>query len=72
MEQVVSPYRNSVCRSSRVRKTICRDARVLSVKRLYRDGGLSINHICKTLGISRPTFYRYLALGDVVSAEGSV
>lgn len=40
------------------------DPRVLSAKRLHKDRGLSINQICRTLGISRPTFYRYLALGD--------
>ena len=38
--------------------------RVLTAKRLYKDRGLSINQICETLGISRPTFYRYLALPD--------
>ena len=40
------------------------DPRVVSAKRLHKDRGLSINEICKTLGISRPTFYRYLALSD--------
>ena len=38
------------------------DSRVVTAKRLHQDRRLSINHICKTLGISRPTFYRYLAL----------
>ena len=47
------------------------DPRVVSVKRLHKDRGLSINQICKTLGISRPTFYRYLALTDV-TAKGPV
>ena len=40
------------------------DPRVVTAKRLHQDHGLSINQICKTLGISRPTFYRYLALSD--------
>ena len=40
------------------------DPRVVSAKRLHKDRGLSINEICKTLGISRPTFYRYVALPD--------
>ena len=44
--------------------------RALTSKRMHKDRGLSINQICKTLGISRPTFYRYLALSDV-AAEGS-
>ena len=38
--------------------------RVLTAKRLHRDRGLSIDQICRTLGISRPTFYRYLAKVD--------
>ena len=39
------------------------DPRVVTAKRLHKDQSLSIDQICKTLGISRPTFYRYLALG---------
>ena len=41
------------------------DPRVVTAKRLHKDRSLSIDQICKTLGISRPTFYRYLALTDV-------
>ena len=41
------------------------DPRVVTAKRLHKDRSLSIDQICKTLGISRPTFYRYLALPDV-------
>ena len=41
------------------------DPRVVSAKRLHKDRSLSIDQICKTLGISRPTFYRYLALRGV-------
>ena len=36
------------------------DPRVVTAKRLHQDHGLSITQICKTLGISRSTFYRYL------------
>ena len=43
--------------------------RVLTAKRLHQDRGLNINQICKTLGISRPTFYRYLALPDAAKKE---
>lgn len=47
------------------RKTIRpSDPRVKTAKRMHRDQDLSINQICKTLKISRPTFYRYLALPD--------
>lgn len=38
--------------------------RALSAKRLHKGRGLSINQICRTMGISRPTFCRFLALGD--------
>ena len=41
--------------------------RVVTAKRLHHDRGLSIKQICKTLGISRPTFYRYLALPDAAT-----
>ncbi len=43
------------------------DPRVVTTKRLHKDRGLSIDQICKTLGISQPTFYRYLALPDVTA-----
>ena len=42
------------------------DPRVVTAKRLHKDRSLSIDQICETLGISRPTFYRYLALPEVV------
>ena len=29
---------------------------------MYRDKSMEVNDICKTLGISRSTFYRYLGL----------
>ena len=35
-------------------------------KRLNQDRSLGIDEICKTLGISRSTFYRYLAVADGV------
>ena len=38
------------------------DANVLKVKKLQKDGSLSINEICKKLKISRSTYYRYVAL----------
>lgn len=40
------------------------DPRVAAAKRLHQDRSLSIDEICRTLGISRPTFYRYLALSN--------
>lgn len=36
--------------------------RVLTAKTLYADRKMQVNDICKTLGISRPTLYRYVAL----------
>ena len=52
------------------RRPIPADApRVVTAKRLHQDQCLSINEICKTLGISRPTFYRYLALANGASGK---
>lgn len=41
--------------------------RVATAKRLDQDRSLNIDKICKTLGISRPTFYRHLELPDVTA-----
>lgn len=40
------------------------DPRVQTAKTMHRDKAMAIGDICKTLGISRSTFYRYLALSD--------
>ena len=45
------------------------DPRVVNAKRLHKDRSLSIDQICETLGISRPTFYRYLALAETVNTQ---
>lgn len=45
------------------------DPRVAAAKRLHKDHSLSIDDICKTLGISRPTFYRYLALSNTSARQ---
>ena len=45
------------------------DPRVQAAKRLNQDRSLGIDEICKTLGISRSTFYRYLALADGVKKD---
>ena len=45
------------------------DPRVAAAKRLHKDHSLSIDDICKTLGISRPTFYRYLALSNTSTRQ---
>ena len=37
---------------------------VVGAKRLHKDRSLTIDQICGMLGISRPTFYRYLALPE--------
>ena len=39
--------------------------RVKTAKRMHKDHGMSVAQICETLKISRPTFYRYLAIPDV-------
>jgi DNA invertase Pin-like site-specific DNA recombinase len=40
------------------------DPRVQTAKRMHQDHGMGIKQICRTLKISRATFYRYLALPD--------
>ena len=42
------------------------DPRVQAAKRLNQDPSLGIDEICKTLGTSRSTFYRRLAVADRV------
>lgn len=44
------------------------DPRVVTAKRLHKDRSLSIDQICGMLGISRPTFYRYLSLTNDAAA----
>ncbi len=36
--------------------------KILTAKKLHKDKTIPINDICKTLGISRPTLYRYLKI----------
>ena len=38
------------------------EAKVLLAKKLHHDKSLEINDICKTLNISRSTFYRYVRM----------
>lgn len=40
------------------------DPRVLMAKKIHKNHGMTINAICKTLKISRATFYRYINLCD--------
>jgi len=40
------------------------DPRVKTACRMHRDHELSVDQICKTLDISRATFYRYLAVAN--------
>ena len=47
------------------------DPLVVTAKRLHKDRSLSIDQICKTLGISRPTFYRYLELSKGIAKDNA-
>lgn len=38
------------------------DQKVLTAKKMHKDHGMSIDNICKTLKISRASFYRYITL----------
>ena len=40
------------------------DPCVQAAKRLNQDRSLEVDEICRTLGISRSTFYRYIALAE--------
>jgi len=40
------------------------DPRVQMAKRMHKDHGMNISKICKTLKISRATFYRYVSLPE--------
>ncbi len=40
------------------------DPKVQMAKRMHKDHGMSIDKICKTLKISRATFYRYVTLQE--------
>jgi DNA invertase Pin-like site-specific DNA recombinase len=46
------------------KKISINDSRVVTAKLMHKNHGMNINEICKILKISRPSFYRYLALPD--------
>jgi len=45
------------------------DAKVILAKKLHKDHSLDIDDICKTLRISRSTYYRYVRLRDASPPE---
>ena len=45
---------------------ISTDPKVQMAKRMHKDHGMSIEKICKTLNISRATFYRYVAIPEKI------
>jgi len=49
-------------RSGGRKKIVDTDPKVLTAKKMHKDHGMSINDICRTLKISRASFYRYVAL----------
>lgn len=42
----------------------CNDPRVQTAKTMHQDKNMAVGDICKILGISRSTFYRYLTLSE--------
>ena len=44
-------------------------AKVMAAKKLASDKSILIEDICKTLSISRSTYYRYLAMKSDVPPE---
>ena len=47
------------------------EAKVRAAKKLSGDKSITIDDICRTLGISRSTYYRYLSLGNRDSKDQS-
>jgi len=47
------------------KKLQANDPSVLTAKRMHKTPGMRIGEICQLLKISRPTFYRYLALPEI-------
>ena len=45
------------------------DTKIVMAKQLHADPNNSITDICKTLGVSRATLYRYLSLGETRSTS---
>jgi DNA invertase Pin-like site-specific DNA recombinase len=45
------------------------DPRIQTAKKLHADKGMIIGDICKTLQISRPTLYRWLAMKSAVDSN---
>ena len=46
-------------------------AKVLATRKLHGDTSITITDICKTLNVSRSTYYRYLALAADNSSEAN-
>lgn len=46
------------------KKLASNNPKVLMAKRMHKDHGMSIGDICKTLKISRASFYRYITISE--------
>lgn len=46
------------------KKISFQNPKVLTAKKMHQNYGMKINDICKTLNISRASFYRYLSLNE--------
>ena len=51
-------------RTGGLKKISPKNPKVLMAKRMHKNHGMSIDDICKTLKISRASFYRHLSLDD--------
>lgn len=51
-------------RSGGRKKIVSDNPKVLTAKRMHKNHGMSIDDICKTLKISRASFYRYLSIEE--------
>ena len=48
------------------------DPKIITAKKLHADKTIPISDICQTLGISRPTLYRYLKIGREEKKEPGI
>jgi DNA invertase Pin-like site-specific DNA recombinase len=51
------------------KKLLSTNPKVVMAKRMHANHGMNIQDICKTLKISRASFYRYIELGEKSSEE---
>lgn len=57
------------CPKRWAKKISPKNPKILMAKRMHKNHGMSIDDICKTLNLSRASFYRYLTLDELSSSN---